>query len=256
MPYFCHQGYRYHYREQGEGPLLLILPGNTASSAWHTGDIQYFAGQGYRAVSLDYLGTGLSERLPQPWPLDWFQRNAADCVALLDELGVEQTAVIGTSGGAIVALWLAILFPERVRGIVADSEGYFYRTGVVAEQVADRAQCTPGQVSFWSKAHGEDWQAVVNADTALLLAIEEASRPNGGWDIYAGRLAEIRCPVMFSCALSDNLIPDVGAQMLEMAQKVPGSWFFCVNQGFHPLMWSQPDSFRAAACAFLRKLRK
>jgi valacyclovir hydrolase len=256
MPYFIHDQHRFHYCEQGTGPLLLVLPGNTASSAWHTGDLDYFASLGYHAVSPDYLGTGLSDRLPSPWPQDWFQRNAADCVALIEYLNAENAIVVGTSGGSIVALWMAILYPQRVRAVIADSEGYFYRSGMVAAQVSDRAQRTPGQVRFWSKAHGEDWSQVVDADTALLLALEEAGRPGGGWDIYEGRLAEIRCPVMFSCSLSDSLIPEVGSQMLAMSQKLPGSWFFSVNQGFHPLMWSQPQAFRAAAQAFLNKVSK
>ena len=33
MPYVTHDDHRLFYREQGNGPLLLILPGNTASSA-------------------------------------------------------------------------------------------------------------------------------------------------------------------------------------------------------------------------------
>ena len=42
MPNFIHNSQRLFYREQGEGPLLLILPGNTASSACHPEEVAYF----------------------------------------------------------------------------------------------------------------------------------------------------------------------------------------------------------------------
>ena len=62
MPHFAHHGHRLFYREQGEGTLLMILPGNTASSACYEGELNYFSRR-YRAVSLDFAGTGASDRL-------------------------------------------------------------------------------------------------------------------------------------------------------------------------------------------------
>ena len=62
MPHFAHHGHRLFYREQGEGTLLMILPGNTASSACYEGELNYFSRR-YRAVSLDFAGTGASDWL-------------------------------------------------------------------------------------------------------------------------------------------------------------------------------------------------
>ena len=41
---------RLAYRTSGSGVLLLILPGNTASSAYHTGELEHF-GERFHAVS-------------------------------------------------------------------------------------------------------------------------------------------------------------------------------------------------------------
>ena len=43
MPKFNYQGNHLFYRRQGEGPLLVILPGNTASSICHQADLDFFA---------------------------------------------------------------------------------------------------------------------------------------------------------------------------------------------------------------------
>ncbi|MFH0883231.1 MAG: alpha/beta fold hydrolase, partial [bacterium] len=85
MPEFTVRDKTMHYLEAGQGPLLLILPGNTSSSAMHAREIEYFS-QRYRVVCPDYLGTGKSSRLSD-WPLDWWQRNVEDVAALLEYLG-------------------------------------------------------------------------------------------------------------------------------------------------------------------------
>lgn len=102
MPYFTHRGRRLFFREQGGGPPLLILAGNTASSACHGGELAHF-GARYRAVALDFLGTGMSDRAAA-WPRDWWAAGAASAAALIDHLGAGPAVVVGTSGGAAVAL--------------------------------------------------------------------------------------------------------------------------------------------------------
>ncbi|MCB0152504.1 MAG: hypothetical protein KDE01_33210, partial [Caldilineaceae bacterium] len=62
MPIFSIDGLTLHYREAGAGPLLLVLPGNTASSACHDGELTYFADH-FHVVSPDFRGTGQSTRL-------------------------------------------------------------------------------------------------------------------------------------------------------------------------------------------------
>lgn len=244
MPFFNANGHRLFFREAGSGPLLLILPGNTASSVLHQSELDYF-GRQYHAVSLDFWGTGQSERLAE-WPPDWWAQGARDAALLLDHLGRQQAIWMGTSGGAVVALLAAIDHPQRVRAVVADSTGERIPAETLSAILADRGRHTGGQVSFWKTAHGEDWQSVVDADTRLFQAMRER-----GVDWFAGRLGEIRCPVLFTASLSDSLLPDLGAQVAGMAAQVPGASAFLHNGGDHPLMWSAPEPFRAAADSFL-----
>ncbi len=247
MPYFTYQDRRLFYRETGAGPLLLMLHGNTASSAAHRGELAYF-GERYHMVALDFPGVGQSERL-DVWPADWWLQGARAAVTLLDHLECSQGIVMGTSGGAVSALLMAQHAPDRVRAVIADSCVLRQPPDVLRAEVANRRRLHPDAVAFWQAMHGADWEVVIEADNDLLLRL--AAR-DGRW--FDRDLAEIRSPVLLTGSLQDALLFEGGAQMLEMAQQIPESQVLLVNGGDHPLMWTRPARFRRAADAFLATL--
>jgi len=247
MPFFSNSGHRLFYRERGVGPLLLVLPGNTASSACHEGEMEHF-GARYHVVALDFWGTGQSDRI-EVWPDDWWERGAHDAAALVEHLGYQRGIAMGTSGGAIVALLMAILRPERVQGVIADSTVAHFPAPALSREIEKRSQHTAGQVAFWQMAQGDDWQQVVESDSDFLLRFEKA-----GGDCFHGRLNEIQCPVLLSASLEDDSSPNVGEQVLSMAKQMTTSHLFLVRHGSHPLMWSRPDVFRREAGFFLANL--
>lgn len=247
MPYFTHSRYRLFYREEGSGPLLLILPGNTASSALHLGELAHF-GERYHAVALDFLGTGRSGRL-DVWPDDWWLEGAWTAVALLDHLSASQAIVMGTSGGAVAALLMAQYAPERVRAVIADSCVIRQPPEVLRAEVAVRRRRQPGAQDFWRQAHGDDWEQVVEADNEIMLKLAQRG---GQW--FRRSLSKIQCPVLLTGSLQDAMLSNGAAQMVEMASQIPESQLVLFNGGDHPLMWSRPHRFRRVADRFLSGL--
>ena len=59
---------------------------------------------------------------------------------------------MGTSGGASIALLMAILYPGLVRCVIADSTVEFFPAPSLGQEVQDRLQNTPEQVQFWEWA--------------------------------------------------------------------------------------------------------
>jgi valacyclovir hydrolase len=245
VPYFTNRGHDLFFREQGAGELLLILPGNTAASICHERELQYFSDR-YHAVSLDFRGTGKSGRIPV-WPDEWFEEGAHDAAALVNHLGYGNCHVMGTSGGAIVALLMAILYPERVKSVIADSTVEYFSYPSISKEVQERYQYTSEQTSFWQFVHGDDWKQVVEADSNLLLRLEKAGN---SW--VKNGLSKIQCPVLFSASLEDESVPNAGEQVLSMARKVNNCQVFFTNHGNHPLMWSKEKDFRNIADLFLK----
>jgi pimeloyl-ACP methyl ester carboxylesterase len=247
MPYFNHNDHRLFYREQGAGPLLVVLPGNTASSALHAGELAYF-GQRYHTVVLDFWGTGQSDRLAE-WPVSWFEQAAHDAAALIRHLDGDPAIVMGTSGGAATALALAQRYPDHVRAVVADSGVPQSSPEQLTATCEGRAVRMPAQIQFWQAAHGDDWEQVVDADTAMLMRVAER-----GGELVSVVLNEIPVPVLLTATLDDDLLPNVGEQLLAMAERIPDSYLCLGRGGGHPLMWSRPDVFRSEVDCFLARL--
>ena len=249
MPFFNHQGRRMFYRTSGSGPLLLVLPGNTASSASHAGEIDAWS-HAYHVAALDPLGTGQSDRIAH-WPANWWEQQAHAAAGLVEHLGYQQCVAVGTSGGGAIALLLALAYPARVRAVIADSCVERMPGSALRAAVVGRQQPSSEQAAFWRKAHGDDWQAVVDADSELLLRLS-----GQGIDWFAGRLSELSCPTLLTASLQDSVLPDVAGQVCHMGQRIPNSQVFFANAGDHPLMWSQPEVFQAIAWAFLQQVER
>lgn len=111
---------RLEYTEYGSGDQWVVLThGQLMSRRMHEPLARALAEQGLHVVTLDLLGHGRSDRPSDPHAYAmtvW----AEQVVALLDHLGVEQAVVGGTSLGANVALEVAVLAPDRVRGLLLE----------------------------------------------------------------------------------------------------------------------------------------
>ena len=247
MAYLDYKSHKLFFCEKGKGPLLIILPGNTSSSVWHQGELEYFSSK-YQVAVLDFLGTGRSDRLNM-WYDDWWYEGACQAKALVEHLNKNKCIVMGTSGGAVSALLMAIHFPQYVSSVIADSCIELFSPQLLQNAVKDRNQYTAEQITFWEKAHGDDWEQVVNADNSMLLRM--ASR--GGY-CFKGRLKEIQCPVLFTASLRDSFLPDISRQVCDMGKQVSESRIYFCNSGDHPLMWSQSNDFRYISNWFMESV--
>lgn len=115
-------GMSVHYRDEGEGPVLVLLHGT--SSSLHTWDGWSSALDKHtRVVRMDLPAFGLTG----PSPTRDYSTDAA--VAFLEhfvtKLGLEQFALAGNSRGGTIAWKYAIVHPDRVRALILlDSAGY------------------------------------------------------------------------------------------------------------------------------------
>ena len=122
MPFFDNGGVRIHYRDEGSGPPMLIIPGGGLSGSMGNMDetdfnpITEFSGE-YRCISLDIRnGSGETTgplEIENPW--DQF---ADDQLALLDHLGIGDFLLMGFCIGGPLNWNLIRRVPDRVKAAV------------------------------------------------------------------------------------------------------------------------------------------
>lgn len=112
-------GAKLAFSDDGTGVPLLCLAGLTRTMA----DFDYLAPHlpPCRLIRMDYRGRGVSAwtgadsyTVPQ---------EAADALALMDHLGVDRFAVLGTSRGGLIGMLLAALAKPRLMGLCLNDVG-------------------------------------------------------------------------------------------------------------------------------------
>jgi pimeloyl-ACP methyl ester carboxylesterase len=148
-------GARLAFRDTGEGLPLLCLAGLTRSMA----DFDYLVPHvpPVRLIRMDYRGRGNSDWTgPATYTVE---REGRDALALLDHLGVQKTAILGTSRGGLIGMVLGAVARDRVLGLCLNDVGpeiardgltrifdYVGRNpaGKTIDGFADRLSRTPG----------------------------------------------------------------------------------------------------------------
>lgn len=179
-------------------------------------EAEYFAVT-YRVIAPDLIGHGSSARLHE-WPDEYWYANAVVMLALCSALGCGPVHVVGTSGGAIIGLHMAHESPAVVRSVVADSFVGTVLTAELAEGIRrERQQVLAGPArEFWREMQGPGREAVVGADTAMLLRCTG----KGGLLLPRG-LKNVRCPVLLTASLADYMIGDVRTTFDKLARELP-----------------------------------
>jgi 3-oxoadipate enol-lactonase len=95
----------------GNGPAVVLLHSSVGDRRMWDPQMPALVAAGYRVVRCDLRGFG---ETPAPnGPYD----NAQDVIDLLDLLGIENAALIGSSAGGRVALDVAARWPERITAL-------------------------------------------------------------------------------------------------------------------------------------------
>lgn len=112
-------GAKLAYTVQGDGPALICLSGLTRNGS----DFSYVLPHltDVTAITMDYRGRGAS---------DWtgagtytIQRESQDVLDLMDHLGLEKSALLGTSRGGLISMALAATAKDRLAGVMLNDIG-------------------------------------------------------------------------------------------------------------------------------------
>lgn len=204
----------------GDGPPVIWSHGFLMDHTMF--DAQVDALPGHRHIRWDERGFG---QTASTGPFTYWD-SAADAVALLDHLGIDQAVFAGMSQGGFLSLRAALAHPDRVRALILiDTQS----------GTEDPAVMESYQGMMEAIAHGDDEirSGVFDIVAGLILADpalndvwkakwmatpgEQILDPGGALlerDDITDRLGEITCPVLIIHGTEDQSIPMAKAELL------------------------------------------
>ncbi|GGW95650.1 oxidoreductase [Streptomyces malachitofuscus] len=129
-------GVRLAYRHRGHGEPVLFLHGTPSHSYEWRDVVPRIEADGFRTLTYDLPGYGLSER---PVNRDTSVAAQADLLEhLLDELDIDRVGIVAHDIGGAIALRFAVAHPERVRRLMLiDSVSYDSWPSPTWQQIID-----------------------------------------------------------------------------------------------------------------------
>ena len=175
MSHFIFDGKRIFYEEAGRGKPLIMLHGDTASSRMFEFLLPLYQ-DNFRVILIDFLGNGRSDRVDR-FPEDLWIRQAQQVIALIEYLGIEKVNLLGTSGGAWVAVNTALERPDLIGKVIADSfDGRTLHETFAENLLKEREYAKQDNQSrqFYEWCQGEDWGSLEDQMCREDLLVEYA----------------------------------------------------------------------------------
>lgn len=237
----------------GEQPAFVLLHGQPGAGSDWNGVLRAMPA-GYRCLAPDRPGYRSNPRPP-----GGLVANARWLIGEMDDAGLDDAILVGHSYGGGVALTVAALAPERVRGLVLIASigpgcldgwdtllaapvagpvcalaAWWLTPGLAEKRLAriERIRDSPIEAheyvhwEIWSRArhdHGQMWRTFLIEQRDLVT----------GLDDLTARLEQIRMPALVMADPADKMIPFATAT--ELRDRLPGGRLVIVGHGGHNL---------------------
>jgi pimeloyl-ACP methyl ester carboxylesterase len=257
--------------ELGSGPPLVFVHGLSGSWQNWLEQLPAFA-RDHRVIAMDLPGFGESEMPAEKISIAGYARWLD---ALLDELGVGVTAVVGNSMGGFIGAELAIQFPPRVERLVLVSAAGLTvehqrhdralavlrtldkRLAAYAGWVGTRSDVLMRRRRMRRAVFGIFAHEPESLPAPLLAEQVRGSGKPGFVDALDAitdypirdRLSEIGCPTLIVWGTEDRLVPVRDADDFE--RLIPNSRKVVWPETGHVAMLERPAAFNRLVAAFL-----
>jgi len=252
MPHLNRDGVKIYYETHGEGPVILLSHGYSATSQMWRGQIEAFSRKN-KLVIWDMRGHGQSD-YPEDQAAYSEEATVADMVALLDEVGAKTAIVGGLSLGGYMSLAFHVKHPDRVRALLIIDTGPGYRKDEGRDgwnrnalKTAERFEKDGlGQLQAASRERSSATHrnAIGLAKAARGMLTQRDAR-------VIDSLPEIKVPSLV--LVGDKDTPFLAAADY-MAAKIPGAKKIVLADAGHASNIDQPRAFNDAVEAFIRSV--
>ena len=242
-------GVAIHYEIAGDGPVLLLSHGYSATGEMWRGQVEALKDR-FRVITWDMRGHGRSDYPDDP--ADYSEAlTVGDMAALLDAAGADLAILGGLSLGGYMSLAFNVAHPERARALLVIDTGPGYRSDEAREgwnknalRTADRYE-TEG-LSRLQRGTAE-MRASVHRDASGLVRAARGMLTQRDAGVMSS-LPTIAVPTLVVVGADDA--PFLAAADY-MAGKIPGAKKVVIPDAGHAANMDQPAAFNAAVRGFL-----
>lgn len=233
-------GAKIWYATYGKGPSVILLHGGLANSNYFGKLIPVLVENHYRAIAIDSRGHGRSSTDNQDFS---YSLMASDVLAVMNQLHIQKTAIVGWSDGAITGLYLALHYPDRVSKLFAFGANSTYKA------IKEDAIFHPNMIRYGLRAEKEyralssTPQDFENLDAKV--SDMEATQPNFSKE----ELASITVPVCIADGKHDECVKPQDVTLL--ATEIPQAKLELFENTGHFSLIQTPDIFNQAVIRFL-----
>lgn len=248
MTHFNYQSKRIFYKEIGVGKPLIMLHGDTASSVMFEFLLPLYQ-ENFRVILIDFLGNGKSDRI-EKFPENLWITQAEQVIALIEHLKLQKANLIGTSGGAWVAINTALKRPDLIDRVVADSfDGRTLHKNFAENLLQERefAKHDNHAKQFYEWCQGEDWETVVDLNTQALTKCAVNQIP-----LFCKPLETLSTPILFTGSLEDDMCrKNIVEEYTEMNRLVQNGTIHIFKTGGHPAIMTNAEFFSKIVTEYL-----
>ena len=256
-------GFRFHYYDEGEGEVVVLLHGSGTGASGYTNFKKNFIAlknAGFRVILPDLPGYGFSSKPDNVvYSMDYFNQKI---IELLDILDVHKFSLIGNSLGGALSIGLGLNHVERVQklilmapGGVEDREMYNEMPGIKKlmsdflggdmnqEKIEGLLALFPYDASIVTDEMVQERMEILPLMNSQVLAT--MAIPN-----MEEQLHLLHQPVLAFWGMNDQFIPVSGS--MKIGEHCPNAQVMLFSQCGHWVMIEQEEVFNSACINFLK----
>ena len=269
------------YKKLGKGdPILLFNGASDGMDAWDP-SFPRILSSNHTVIAFDSRGIGNTTVGSKPYT---YQQLANDSAGLLDALKIPKADVLGYSLGSYIAEQLAIMYPDKVNGLVLVGSSCggkdhtpkppefiklqseiinksLNNVSISHEELKELISASVG--SGWLKLHPESLDIPANLTTLQQLkpglppeiannqnTVGKHWEDNPNWNGTCDDLSKLAKPTLIITGTDDNQYQP-HANSLKIVEKIPGAWLVQIKDAGHAVMDQYPEKIAKILNTFL-----
>jgi len=246
-----------HYWTIGQGEALLLIHQSSSSAEEYAGMVPYLSNT-YQLISFDWPGHGNSDDPDHELGVEEYTQSA---LAVLDALKIKKCHVLGHHGGALLAMNIAFLQPERVltailsgtSGPKTKEESEAFKNNLPIKRYHEMERDGASMIAMWRRfvqylPQTETLQVLIPFLNTLSSKLRPYDAHYGvlGWD-RSPALHSLKCPVLLIQGRQDSYV----SRQDQLLDIIPNSKRIVVEEAGAFLFFEKPGKCSEAIQNFI-----